>query len=300
MEQSKMTANDAVKLLISCINSDKPSEFYKVAENYLSTLSIGGQNYWQIKRILNQKPTRMKTLDELKPDIKKLISTETERHEYVFIDSYLNKVINEILFEWENKDVYKLHNLNVRNKILLHGPTGNGKTTIARNIAKQSKLPFVEVNSDIMIDSHLGSTGQNIHKLFNTIKEPCILFWDEVDSIGRSRGSSDKSGVGMENERMVNSILVNLEKLSNDVIFIGATNRKDILDVAFIRRFDILHEVGHPTLEMKQEFTTGLFKYHGVPEPEINFSELENFSKIKDVVIRIARQHVIEMLKKSA
>lgn len=65
------------------------------------------------------------------------------------------------------------------------------------------------------------------------------MFWDEVDTIGRKRGKGNDSAAGMENERMVNSILVNIEKLSNDVIFIGATNRREVLDSAFLRRFDV-------------------------------------------------------------
>lgn len=295
-----MTANDAVKRMIHAINQDKLSDFYLVAEDYLKTLATGGSIYWDIKGAIGSKPMKMMMLSELSNDVKKLISTDPEKTEFVYLCPKIKLLIEDMLFEWEHKDVYKAHNLNVRNKLLLHGPTGNGKTTVARNIAKLSKLPFVEVNSDLMIDSHLGVTNQNINKIFNSIKEPCVLFWDEVDSIGKKRGSNANNSAAHENDRMVNSILINIEKLSNDVIFIGATNRMDVLDPAFLRRFDVLHEVSNTTIEEKEMFVQGLFSHHDIPASKIDLSSLENFSRIKDEVIMIARQHVIKHIRKSA
>lgn len=293
-----MTPNDAVRRMIWAINADTIGDFYKVSEDYLQTLTSGGKNYWSIKQALNQKPLKMVTLNSLSNDVKKLISTDPEKDEFVYLNLEVKNLIDDMLFEWENKEVYSLHNLNIRNKILFHGPTGNGKTTIARNIAKASKMPFVEVRSDMMIDSHLGNTGQNIHKLFNSIKEPCILFWDEIDSIGKRRGTKSDNSASYENERMVNSILVNIDKLANDVIFIGATNRKDILDEAFLRRFDIQYEVKNPEYIEKAMFAEGLFNYHNIPATYLELETLLNFSEIKDIVIGIARKYVIEHLSK--
>jgi SpoVK/Ycf46/Vps4 family AAA+-type ATPase len=296
MESKPMTPNDVIRYLIHHINYENKAEFYKLAEKYLSELTVGGKNYHNIRTVLNQKPMKMMTLESLSKDVKALISSDQQKDEFVFLNSDIGQLIEEILFEWENKEIYQYHNLNIRNKILLHGPTGNGKTTVARNIAKLSNLPFVEVRSDMMIDSHLGNTGQNIHKLFNSIKEPCILFWDEVDSIGKRRGTRSDNSAAYENERMVNSILVNIDKLANDVIFIGATNRRDILDEAFVRRFNILHEVTNPSLEEKESFAAGLLEYHKMPVAKIHVDHLLNFSEIKEHVIGIARTFVIEHL----
>lgn len=298
METKTLTPNDAIRRMIWSMNEDKLVDFYKVTEEYLQSLTIGGKNYHAIKQALNQKPMKMMTLNQLSSDVKKLISTEPEKDEFVYLNPDINKLIKDILFEWENKDMYHLHNLSVRNKILLHGPTGNGKTTVARNIAKVSSMPFVEVRSDMMIDSHLGNTSQNIHKLFNSIKEPCILFWDEVDSIGKRRGGRSDNSAAYENERMVNSILINIDKLSNDVIFIGATNRRDILDEAFLRRFDIQYEVKNPTYIEKSLFAEGLFSYHNIQPQFIDLENFVNFSEVKDCVIQIARDYVIQYLAK--
>src|SRR5688500_4205051 len=100
------------------------------------------------------------------------------------------------------------------------------------------ELPFVEVNSDMILDSHIGGTSRGIHSIFKELHQPCVLFWDEVDGIGYRRSGNDKAA-DRENDRMVNSILINLEKMGENVVFIGATNRMDIIDEAFLRRFDI-------------------------------------------------------------
>jgi len=294
-----LSANDAVKLLIHFTNENNKGEFYRVANEYLQSLSFNGRNWGQIKSVLNRRPMEMLTLDQLPKNIKALISTQEQSEEFVYLNPSIESMIDDIIFEWKNKDVYKSHNLGIRNKILLHGLTGNGKTTIARNIAKVSKMPFVEVRSEMIIDSKLGSTGQNISSLLNSIKEPCILFWDEIDTIGKKRSSVSDNSASHENDRMVNTILVSLDKMANDVIFIGATNRLDVLDDAFLRRFDIKFEVGNPTHKEKEMFLDGLFKYYNVPKSEINLTSLVNFSEIKDKVIQICRNYVINLIKKN-
>jgi SpoVK/Ycf46/Vps4 family AAA+-type ATPase len=178
----------------------------------------------------------------------------------------------------------------------LHGPTGNGKTTIARHIAYLTGLPFVEVNSDSLIDSKLGSTSTNIHKLFSQIKGPCVLFWDEVDSIGRRRAmEAGDNAAGYENDRMVNSILVNLEKMDNDVIFIGATNRYDVLDTAFLRRFDLSIEIPAPTDQQKSHYVDQLVRHYNLPDTfrldERVWSQ-PSYSALKLAFISAARKFV--------
>lgn len=299
VEKKKITANDTIIGLIHHINDDKKDLFYKVAEEYLNTLPRSGQFHSRISRLINEKPRKFIQLDSLSSDIKKLITSTMITQDNVFLNDAVKGLIDELLLEWKNIDVYRYHNLPVRNKILFHGTTGNGKTTIAKHIAKLSGLPFVEVNSDVMIDSHLGSTGSNINKIFNQIKEPCVLFWDEVDTIGRARGKGNDSAAGLENERMVNSILVNIEKLSNDVIFIGATNRKEVLDSAFLRRFDVKFELPSPTEIEKIAFAKQMVEYYKLPETFLTetVSTLESYSAIKMLMLESARRYVLSNLK---
>lgn len=296
----KLSPNETIALLVNAINSDSKENFYKTAEQYQKSLAPNGEMSWRIKRLLNDKPKQFTQLSELSSDIKKLIVQKDVGEECVYLNGNAQKFIDDLLIEWKNADLFKYHNLGVRNKILLHGPTGNGKTTIARHIARLTELPFIEVNADLIIDSHIGSSGANIHKIFNQIKMPCVLFWDEVDTIGRARGKGNDSAAGMENERMVNSILVNIEKLSGEVIFIGATNRREVLDVAFLRRFDCQFELGEPSTTEKDLFAKQLIEYFRLPFETYDSNDFKNFSEIKLNLIDLARKYVLSEIQTRA
>lgn len=289
----KLSANETIALLVNAVNSDNKESFYKTVQQYQTTLSPSGEMYFRIRRLLNEKPKQFAQLSELSSEIKKLVIHKEMGDEYVFLNPIVESFINDILVEWKNADLFMFHNLGVRNKILLHGPTGNGKTTIARHIARLSGLPFIEVNADLVIDSRIGTTGTNIHNIFNHIKFPCVLFWDEVDTIGRARGRGNDSAAGMENERMLNSVLVNIEKLKNDVIFIGATNRRDVLDTAFLRRFDAQLELSNPTMDEKDLFARKLIEYYKLPLATYDTTSFSNFSDIRLDLIEYARKHVL-------
>lgn len=294
-----ISANEAIIHLVNSVNIGRMDHFYKWAEDYKETLAQGGEFYYRLASAIKQKPLRLMRLNELSSDMKKLITVNEDVEQNAYLLPEIEFLIDALLKEWRNAETYRFHNLGVRNKILLHGPTGNGKTTIARHIAQSAKLPFVEVNSDMVIDSHLGSTGGNIYKIFKDLKENCILFWDEIDGIGKRRGSTDSSAASSENERMINSMLINMEKMGADVVFIGATNRMEILDPAFIRRFDEIIEIKAPTNNQKIEFRDALGDYYKIPEMEWNsmdISSCKSYSDVKLLFVNIARNYVIKQL----
>lgn len=297
IEQKKVSANDTIELMLKCVNLDKMPDFYQTAERYAKGFVQGSSVRYRLLDLVRRRPLKMTLLDSISNDLKKLVMQQDLKDENVFLNDQTDSLINELIAEWENADSYNFHNIPVRNKVLLHGPTGNGKTTIARNIAAKSKLPYVEVKSDEIIDSHLGSTGSNIFKIFNLLTQPCVLFWDEVDSIGYKRGSKDNSAASNENDRMTNSILVNIEKMSPEVIFIGATNRREILDSAFIRRFDVIHEVAAPIEIEKERFAHQLISYYKLPIDAPNVKHFSSYSDIKREVVSIARKHIVDIIR---
>ena len=291
----KQSVSDIVSLMIRSINSGKIEDFYSIAERYKNQFSKEGNNYHNLHHLLLAKPKKFTPLQELKQDVKKLIIFSELKDENVFLKPKTKDMIDNLSFEFANKDIFSYHNLPVANKVLLHGSTGNGKTTIAKHIAKELDLPFVEISSDSVIEGYVGRTGANINNIFNQINEPCVLFWDEIDTIGRKRTTSDGSSASFENDRMVNSILVNIDKLSKDVVFIGATNRKDILDSAFVRRFDILHEIDSPEMRDKTQFIQNLLTFHNLPfdlliDSSVYIKSCDSFSDLKTAILREARQ----------
>lgn len=104
------------------------------------------------------------------------------------------------------------------------------------------QVPFAYVNFGNLIDSHLGGTQRNLSKVFDYVKnQKCVFMLDEIDAIGTERGLKS-TDVG-EMSRIVISLMQNLDTLSSDVVLLAATNRKDIIDKALLRRFTNSHEI---------------------------------------------------------
>uniref|UniRef100_A0A8C5K684 Peroxisomal ATPase PEX6 n=2 Tax=Jaculus jaculus TaxID=51337 RepID=A0A8C5K684_JACJA len=135
-----------------------------------------------------------------------------------------------------------------RSGLLLHGPPGTGKTLLAKAAATECSLTFLSVKGPELINMYVGQSEENVREVFARARAaaPCIIFFDELDSLAPSRGRSGDSGGVMD--RVVSQLLAELDGLhsSQDVFVIGATNRPDLLDPALLRpgRFDKLVFVG--------------------------------------------------------
>ncbi|XP_054541805.1 peroxisome biogenesis factor 6 isoform X3 [Pan troglodytes] len=135
-----------------------------------------------------------------------------------------------------------------RSGLLLHGPPGTGKTLLAKAVATECSLTFLSVKGPELINMYVGQSEENVREVFARARAaaPCIIFFDELDSLAPSRGRSGDSGGVMD--RVVSQLLPELDGLhsTQDVFVIGATNRPDLLDPALLRpgRFDKLVFVG--------------------------------------------------------
>lgn len=289
-----MTPNETIVLLIQAINNDRRDQFYQVLDNYLKTLPQTGNYHYKIKNLLKSKPMTMTLLENLSVNIKNLVRALDIQEECVFVNDATQALFSEIIAEHTNRESFLYHNVPVRHKMLFHGHTGDGKTTLAREFARQIQLPLVEVLSDTIIDSHIGATSANIQKVFNSLTQPCVLFWDEIDSIGIKRAADTRSAADHENDRMTNSFLINFEKLSCDVIFIGATNRAEVLDSAFVRRFNTVHEIVPPNVLEKEMFLESLIDYHKIPvDIGIDVSSFNHYYQIKEALMQYARSFIL-------
>ncbi len=299
----KLSANDTIIKLVNNMIYDRKDLFYKEAEAYKETLSASGDTYRRLHRLLLEKPKTYE-LKALPHDINNLVTIPTDStNDNVFLNNSIKELLDELLIEWGNKDKYREHKIKVRNKLLFYGPTGNGKTTIARHIAELTNLPFVEINGDMLIKSTVGSTSQNINNLFNKLNMPCVLFYDEFDSVASKRSNGDKSGAETENNRMVNSLLINIEKLHEDIIFIAATNIADKMDEAILRRFDIKHEIVNPSIEQKCKFAGQLEKYYNITGWDVvsedQLKELSSYHDIKQHYVNLTRKRILENIKEN-
>jgi cell division protease FtsH len=142
--------------------------------------------------------------------------------------------------------------------VLMVGPPGTGKTLLARAIAGEAKVPFFTISGSDFVEMFVGVGASRVRDMFETAKKnsPCIIFIDEIDAVGRSRGSGTGGG-NDEREQTLNQLLVEMDgfEASSGVIVIAATNRADVLDKALLRpgRFDRQVMVGLPDIKGREQ-----------------------------------------------
>ena len=172
----------------------------------------------------------------------------------------LDKIKQELkeAVEWPLKYPESFTRLGIRppRGLLLYGPPGTGKTLLAKAIAKESEANFIQVKGPSLLSMWVGKSEEGVRKIFERARQvsPCIIFFDEIDSLAGKRGMEHGQKV---TERVLNQLLAEMdgiEDLSN-VIVIGATNRPDMLDSALLRpgRFDRILLVTSPEKEGREQ-----------------------------------------------
>ena len=150
---------------------------------------------------------------------------------------------------------------------LLVGSPGTGKTLLAKAVAGEANVPFFSLSGSDFVEMFVGVGAARVRDLFKQAKEkaPCIIFIDEVDAIGRSRGKGAMPGANDERENTLNSLLVEMDGFATDsgVIILAATNRPDVLDAALLRpgRFDRVISIDKPDIVGRD----AIFKVHLKP-----------------------------------
>jgi cell division protease FtsH len=150
---------------------------------------------------------------------------------------------------------------------LLVGPPGTGKTLLAKAVAGEAGVPFFSLSGSDFVEMFVGVGAARVRDLFKQAKEkaPCIVFIDEIDAIGRSRGKGAMPGANDERENTLNSLLVEMDGFGTDsgVIILAATNRPDVLDSALLRpgRFDRQISVDKPDIIGRE----AIFRVHLKP-----------------------------------
>jgi len=164
----------------------------------------------------------------------------------------------EVVSYLKNATVYKNAGAEVPRGILLEGPPGTGKTLLAKAIASEAEASFVSISASEFVEVFVGAGASKIRNLFNTARgnKPCIIFIDEIDSVGRQRGA----GINMANderEQTLNQLLAEMDGFSDNegILIMAATNRKDVLDAALLRpgRFDRIITVALPDKNSRKD-----------------------------------------------
>lgn len=185
------------------------------------------------------------------------------------------------------------------NSTLLYGEPGTGKTMFGKYVAYKLQVPFAYVNFSNLIDSYMGNTSKNLRKVFDFCKgKPCVLMLDEIDCIGLKRAGGSEGSSG-ELARTSISLMQELDMLTNEQIVIAATNRKDRLDPALLRRFSQKQEL---TIFPEEEREAMACKFLDDVGVHYNKEEIRSFvieKKTQADVIQFATPIVIREISKA-
>lgn len=183
-------------------------------------------------------------------------------------------LIDGLIEEHRRGEELRRHNLPLRSKILFCGPPGCGKTLAAEVVARELSLPLYTAKLDVIISSFLGETSSNLRRIFDVaMKRPCILFLDEFDALARSRKDDSEHS---ELRRVVNTLLMFIDRFKGRGLVIAATNLESTLDTAVWRRFDEVIVFDPP---IDREITTMLaLRFRNFP---VNFDLDKQVSKLR-------------------
>ncbi len=166
--------------------------------------------------------------------------------------------------------------------ILLHGPSGTGKTLMAKAVATQSEANFVSVRGPELLSKWVGESERGIREIFKRARQsaPCVIFFDEIDSIAPIRGAGGETAV---TERVVSQLLTELDGMENmhGVVVLAATNRADMIDPALLRpgRFDKIIQIPLPDKESRKS----VIEIHAKDIPLADGADKVDFDKIAEL-----------------
>jgi transitional endoplasmic reticulum ATPase len=185
--------------------------------------------------------------------------------------------------EWPLKypALYKELKHNIPKGILLHGPSGTGKTLLAKAVATESEANFISVKGPELLSKWVGESEKGIREIFRKARQaaPCVIFFDEIDSIAPIRGME---GVHLSTERMMSQLLTEMDGIQEmqGVVIIAATNRVDMIDNALLRpgRFDKIVLVSNPDRNTRER----ILEIHIKGKPVSNDIDLGRIADLTD------------------
>lgn len=203
----------------------------------------------------------------------------------------------DLVLEHHRADLLRSYNLEPRNRLLLLGPPGTGKTSLAEAIAEALMVPLLVVRYESIVGTYLGETAIRLRKVFEyAAVRKCVLFFDEFETLGKERGDVHETG---EIKRVVSSLLLQIDALPSHVVVIGATNHAELLDRAVWRRFQLRMELPAPT---RDRLTEWFEKYEARIGVSLGYAPGTlakrlvgtNFAEVEEFGTSVFRQYVLE------
>ncbi|RTR38196.1 AAA family ATPase [Shewanella canadensis] len=207
----------------------------------------------------------------------------------LILPNSVQEPLQELIEEQSRVELLRSYSLEPRNRVLLIGPPGNGKTSLAEAIAESMMVPLLVVRYEEIIGSYLGETASRLRKVIEYAStRRCVLLFDEFETLGKERGDTHETG---EIKRIVSSLLMQIDSLPSHVIVVAATNHSELLDKAVWRRFQLRLQIPQPTRAQIQEWFKAFESRHNVELKYAyetlakrlygsNYSEIEEFGRV--------------------
>lgn len=204
--------------------------------------------------------------------------------------------LRELVEEQHRSELLHAYALSPRHRVLLAGPPGNGKTSVAEALAYELMAPLIVVRYEALIGSYLGETSARLKTLLDHVRtQRCVLFFDEFETLGKERGDTHETG---EIKRVVSSLLLQLDDLPDYVVVVAASNHPELLDRAVWRRFQLRLQLLMPTRAQLSAFIEEVGRRSGVNfgfSPETIAKRLlgSSFAEVEEFCIGVARRAVL-------
>lgn len=227
-----------------------------------------------------------------------LEKTPRKRLDHLILPSNIKSICQDLITEQNRSDLLQSYGIEPRNKILLIGPPGNGKTSLAETISEALMIPLLTVRYENIIGSYLGETASRLSRLFDYVKtRECVLFFDEFETLGKERGDTHETG---EIKRVVSSLLMQIDALPSYVIVIAATNHDTLLDKAAWRRFQIRIEIPKPTRTNLEEYYRFFekekdFKFGLQPSTLARKTLGISYAEAEEFALSVYRQYILSL-----
>jgi len=287
LRNDKVAFRKVVEAIIAEERTKQHNVLAERLENTLSTVSIG--------RPVNNGNGSM--LDQRMGNLFHDIMPNRKLSDLILPGDVL-QICNSLIQEQHRTDILRSYNLEPRNRVLLIGPPGNGKTSLAEAIAEALVVPLLVVRYESVVGTYLGETAVRLKKLFEYAStRKCVLFFDEFETLGKERGDLHETG---EIKRVVSSLLMLIDSLPSHVMVIGATNHAELLDRAVWRRFQIRMTLPGPTRARLTEWIEKFEQRINVPLGYTSSTLAKrlhgsNFAEVEEFGTTVFRQYVLEL-----
>lgn len=214
----------------------------------------------------------------------------------VFLDMRNKELITQLIKENTYARELQEYGLPLNNKVLLQGSSGCGKTMTAKAVANELGKNIIILNLSNIVSSRIGETSQNIKMIFDkAARERSVLFLDELDQIGKARGSDDKD-VG-EMRRLVNTLIQLIDYYPENALLICATNHPEIIDTALLRRFQLKINYDMPSKDFLDSFYDQLLAKFPEDLKHIVRKYNISFAEAKDYAFTVVKGNLIKKLE---